>query len=348
MSSILDALNKLEQEKAQASRESERADTDPVSIASELVGRSMLRDRVTLRVTPAGLLVSVGALAVGLVVITFAAAMMFMRPAREAAPPAESVALAPAPAALVTLETSTSPATLPPTTSTPPAEAPPPPSDSKPADAIVPSAPTAEIAPEAAIVSPPESAPAAESPKPGETESAAPAPAPESPAPIPAKKESAPKAESVAATAGLTPARSADPEVKAPAATSKPRTRVAARPAEAEASATRELPGSRPPVARNEDVRLESLPILTPMDQSRYGFIRLKVNMVKPAGDTSPQGSALITFEEESSGGERTVNRMPFYEGQRIQQSPLRLFKVGPDRVGIEDVRTGEKYQLPI
>ena len=88
--------------------------------------------------------------------------------------------------------------------------------------------------------------------------------------------------------------------------------------------------------------------MLTPQDQSRYGYIRLKVNMVKPAGDSNPQGSAILTLEEESNSGDPVVNRMPFYEGQRLQQSPLRLFKVGTDRIGIEDIRTGEKFQLPI
>jgi hypothetical protein len=84
------------------------------------------------------------------------------------------------------------------------------------------------------------------------------------------------------------------------------------------------------------------------VDQTRFGFVRLKVNMVKPAGETNPQGSAILSFVEEGADGQAVPNRMRFYEGQRIQNSSLRLFKIGADRVGLEDMRTGDQYQLPI
>lgn len=350
MSSILDALNKLEQEKAQASRESERSDTDPVSIANELVGRSMFRDRVTLRVTPATLLVSLGALSVGLIVITFAAAVVLTRSARETPSVVDQVAAAPAPAALTATGVQ-APAAASVSVSAP--EVAQPAAELKRVDLPASNAAVSTEAANPAALPVSTVAPAVEVPKPIETKPDTPVSAPGLSAPKPEKKETPPAEEPVVAKAGSAPAGAAAEtkpglEVKVPAATSRPRTRMAAKSADADETTARVLPGSRPTANRNEDVNLGLLPILTPVDQSRYGFIRLKVNMVKPAGDTNPQGSAILTLEEESEGGERTVNRMPFYEGQRLQQSPLRLFKVGPDRVGIEDMRTGDQYQLPI
>jgi len=341
MSSILDALNKLEQEKAQASRESERADTDPVSIANELVGRSMLRDRVTLRVTPAALFAMAGVLVVGLVVVTFAIAMMITRPSRDLRTSAAPITEAPAMAQ----------------TAAPLASPPPDPVvESVAAQTPAPSATTlVETAkPANSAATPP--APVAEVPKSIEKKADL-VPAPTVQAEPKVKKtetKTPPASESVLAEADADSADEAIDEVapvpaqKTPATSPRTRTRIAVKPLDESERVARERPVLPAASSRNEDVRLETLPVLTPVDQARYGFVRLKVNMVKPAGDTNPQGSAILTLEEDSGGGDPVVNRMPFYEGQRLQQSPLRLFKVGTDRVGVEDIRTGDRYQLAI
>ncbi len=70
MSSILDALNKLEEDKALAQSPPEGSeDLDPDSVGEELVGRSVLRDRITLRFTPLTLIV--GGLIATVVVVSF-------------------------------------------------------------------------------------------------------------------------------------------------------------------------------------------------------------------------------------------------------------------------------------
>jgi hypothetical protein len=334
MSSILDALNKLEQEKAQTTRESEHADTDPISIANDLVGRSVLRDRMTLRVTPAALMVAVGVLAAGLIVVTFSAAILVTRTPRDAGGVAEISAAAPALAVPVTIETP-APAQAPPAIAIPAsATAAPaaPPSDIKPADTTAPR--------ETALVKIADLAPAPEAtPIPVVDAPKAAVPQPDAAPPAAAPKERP-------AAAAATP--ESEPGLKAPSAASTPPTRVAAKATPDVSAAPRESPGAptRPP--RNANVRLDQLPVLTPVDQLHFGFVRIRVNMVKPSGETNPQGSAILTLSEASDGGEPVVNRMKIYEGQRLLQSTLRLFKVEADRVGIEDARSGEQYQLPI
>ncbi len=110
----------------------------------------------------------------------------------------------------------------------------------------------------------------------------------------------------------------------------------------------RRLPGpAGKPRARTVGESLQSLPILTPVEKARYGFERLTVNMVKPKSETNPQGSAIMTVEELESDGSVRRNTVPFYEGQRIRGSSLRLFKVEQQGIGLEDVRTGERFHVP-
>jgi hypothetical protein len=105
----------------------------------------------------------------------------------------------------------------------------------------------------------------------------------------------------------------------------------------ADASATR--------APRIED--LSALPVLTDADIARAGLVQLKINMPSPAGPANPQGSAILTVREEAGDGSIVTNTMKFYEGQRIQTTTLRLFKVDRNAIGIEDMRTGQQYRLP-
>ncbi|MCH7910131.1 MAG: hypothetical protein IIB38_10995, partial [Candidatus Hydrogenedentes bacterium] len=81
MSSIFDALNKLEQDRAHAQRFSEGVGVDPASAAQELIGPSVLRDRITIRFSPLTLIL--GGLACVLVLVSFsiAAALLIVRSA---------------------------------------------------------------------------------------------------------------------------------------------------------------------------------------------------------------------------------------------------------------------------
>jgi len=349
MSSILDALNKLEQEKAQAARENEENELDPAITAHDLVGRSMLRDRVTLRVTPAALMLSVGALAVTLAVVVIAAAMIFSRasakPAEQTAaaqvPMVQAPAPSPAPAVIETtppVEPPAAAADAPAVaTAAPdiPATSDAPPASTEPAAQPLPSPqPTSFVPPAQPAVVPQTAAPSptviARQPEPK-----AEAPAMLEPEVIPPPKES--PSEPVAAAP--------KPAVSEPA----PRTRVAAAPPlvdEDDLPPRRTPPAPKATAPAQQDVALDRLPLFTPVDQMRYGFERLTINMMKPADATTPQGSAILSFTETSPDGSKLSNRMRFFEGQRIQQSPLRMFKVEDGRVGIEDVRTGDRYQL--
>jgi hypothetical protein len=366
MSSILDALNKLEQEKAQAARDIDQIEIDPAT-AHDLVGRSVLRDRVTLRVTPATLVMTIGAMMVVLAAVTFGGVMLLMRPATT--PNNEQTASA-APWSAVS---------EPPVAS---AGTPPPPvPDAPSASALVPAAPQENTAVDAPVVNAPaagmpvNATPQVDAPAPQPHVAAPPPEATPSPAIVARQPESKPEVPGAAApeskpepkVSSPAPVASAPAPVGAPPASDSanteapppaevkpaPRTTVAAAPVEDDKPASRPIPRRTPPgssvsVPKQEDVALDRLPIFSQMDQARYGFDRVKVNIARPANDKNPQGSAILTITEESSDGSLIRNQMRFFENQRILDSPLRLFKIEDHRVGIEDVRTGDRYQLGI
>lgn len=124
--------------------------------------------------------------------------------------------------------------------------------------------------------------------------------------------------------------------------------RVARRTETADARPGRTLPAASAQSTRMpEPEDLNSLPVLTPADIARYGLIQLKINMPTPSGPRNPQGSAVLTIREEAADGTVVTNTMKFYENQRIQSTQLRLFKVEATAVGIEDMRSGQRYRLP-
>lgn len=371
MSSILDALNKLEQEKAQAVRDHEQDELDPAITAHDLVGRSVLRDRVTLRVTPMALLLSIGTLVIVLIVVAFVAALTLARngekPAEQTAAAVDATALSPTPFVI-------EPAPAP----EPVVEAPATAAEVVPAPAAVEPAPVeaapAETAPPVQTLPSPQSTafipqPDVVTPSAGPVTSPAvvarqPEPKPEPPAAVapevkPEVQQAPPAPVSAAPTPGPASSAVVPPSRDLPAAVEledleepTPRTRVAAAPVNDAEDDPLPPPRRTPPAPKTtatppRDVAVDRLPEFTAMEQMKYGFDRVKINMMKPADATNPRGSALITFTETSDDGSSRTNRMRFLEGERILQTPLRLFKVESDRVGIEDVRTGDRYQLP-
>ena len=81
MSSILDALNKLEQEKAVA--QAVEVDVDPALAAQELLGQDFLRDRVAVQVRPVSLIAAFVAFSLVLVGLSVWISLI-LRPAPEA------------------------------------------------------------------------------------------------------------------------------------------------------------------------------------------------------------------------------------------------------------------------
>lgn len=377
MSSILDALNKLEQEKAQAQRDREQAQVDHVSAAHDLVGRSVWRDRVTFRLSPSTLVLSGLLMAIALIAVSIAIALITIRALESDTQPTVTAA-----AAVQAAETPVGPE---PITATPPADgaAPvsPAPNASQPASESPPPAVPAEAdafqeeedASDLSVA-------AAESTKPAEAPSSRATP----PDPVPEREVVASVSKDDMGAQVADPVRPEPPgggpddegpmrteamvesssqpeppatpernESKITSASTETWTSTRERMARREDDdqplwSSRRVPG---PSAENPDraadEALHQLPVLTAVEQSRYGFERLTVNMVKPASDTNPQGSAIMTVHERDADGSTRRNTIPFYEGERIQRSNLRLFKVERQGIGLEDVRTGERYQMP-
>lgn len=337
MSSILDALNKLEQEKAQSRRELEGTPADPVSAAHDLVGRSVLRDRVTVRISPATLIVSGGALLTLILAIALVVTISL-----GGSDDPEVTASAISPSGTSRIPELDLPATSPSTSSF--VRLPDPAPTPMPTQIQAGPPPVPTNAPQDPKLD--TSQPAAAAPPPVSTQQVAPAVVSRTePEPAPPKQEPA-RAATRQATA---PEPEPDPPAhdlvddEPPAAP----TRVARSAEDVTSRSNRSLPASEAPATRaprNED--LSTLPILTDSDVRRFGLVQLKINMPSPAGPSNPQGSAILTLREEADDGSVIANTMKFYEGQRLQTTTLRLFKVERDAVGIEDMRSGERFQL--
>jgi len=349
MSSILDALNKLEQEKAQAKREAVRPeDIDPANAARDLVGPDVLRDRVTLRIP--GMLIVAGAVAVtALVLISVAMAVIFLQSAQSGPGDSATIAAATTPLSEPSerpkppIPESSASASHGPLESSPPVKSP----ERGPIAATSSSdLQPSEPAPESTPASEPDSSAA---PTVRNTDAS----------------EREPEADGMRTALALTESVPVSVERDAPAPGESVRDDLEAfapdetfgRPAPEPAPhreardrpATRQTPGLEDePASGPDEPPLIRYPILTTYTlQSQYGFERVSVNMVKPAGPTNPRGSALITVQETDPDGGVRTNRVRFYEGERIQRSQLRLFKVEQRAVGFEDLRTGDRYHIP-
>lgn len=368
MSSILDALNKLEQEKAQAKREAERSDIDPVSAAQDLVGKSMLRDRVTLRVSPSTLAISGVLIVIALVAASVAVSLVVLNSMSGTGSEASVAASTRDVPVSVTVAEET-PAEMPAAIASPPSAA----AEDSAVGApetkettLSASDPQATVVDEAKLsgLSEPAEGPVADDKETAKLEVDA----------ASAKGESAGAPEANVASEPAPPVPAAEPKVTTPSA-EEPTT------ADTSASTTvaavteddepaRDLSAGRERIARqfeDQDLfrsrtsvpgpadnppaptvaeSLTSLPVMTPVDMARYGFERMTVNMVRPVSETNPQGSAIITLRETGSDGVALENRLRFYEGQRLQGSSLRLFKVERGGIGLEDARSGDRYYL--
>jgi hypothetical protein len=330
MSSILDALNKLDQEKANARRLFERSDVDPVAATHDLVGRSLLRDRVTLRVSPGMLLVYALAVVMGVSALAALVAIALLRPDRDRPTGADS-ALASAPQQRAADFDDAAAASAPPERSAGPVLVRLPEPEPAPAPQQVQAGPSMPMTRPADAATPHE---------PGKSVSTSPATI----APKPVRS-----LESVADPPP--PAAAPPPAVQsAPASTSiedASNQRVARRVESVDTPRDRPLPAASAPAPREpvpED--LHNLPVLTPSDIGQFGLLQLKVNMTTPASPTNVRGSAVMTVREDAAVAV-AIKPTTLYEGQRIRTTLLRLLKVESDGVAIEDLKTGQRYWLP-
>jgi len=335
MSSILDALKKVEQEKAAKAAEAETYVPFTPESAAELFnqptrhGDAPSKSPVMLLAAVAGLVV-IGVLASVVVSMTLlrsqGQATIAQAPVQQS-PVVAAPVTAPAPAPQAVVPTPAPQPTRQPAPVEQPVQVAPAPPVVVPAPAPAPVA--QQPAPVAATPAPtPVPAPAptpAPAPAPVQVAMAIPTPAPvaETPAPTPPPATpSAPaafQAPTPAPVMNTPPPPAPEPRV----ATPRPAAVPVPKPKPISASAaTREAP---------KDVDVTTLPVLTPGDFSRYGLDGLALNMLRAPSADRPTGMAIINLNK-------------VYPGELIPGSRARLVGVARTGIGVEIEGSGEQY----
>jgi hypothetical protein len=348
MSSILDALNKLEEEKKEAARTAAEAVIDPRVAARELfgLGKGALRGGHAGPSPVLWGLAGMGALAV-LAAVVMMFVVSFGRPgpiatiasaipahqmsAVPVAVPAPAEAAAPVPA--VTL------AAVAPNLQPEPAAAVPepvaePPKTPQPRE----EAPAPRVEARAPAPATPAPAPVALAPLP----TAPPAPAMPGPATLPEPTPPATPAMEMASTklpelaaVGQAAIAPAAPEIDGGGLwSSVPSVEIAPLPPmRAEAAEDSPLPAvspaaKRPAVSVSD---LKKLPPLRETDRVRLGFDKVKINMVQPVTEKQPHARAIINYK-------------PIMIGEIIPQTRTKLIGVDTNGIAIEATASGERY----
>lgn len=314
MSSILDALKKLEEEKAARRPGGNDASSDPVTPFETVNDSSRYRRRQDeVSVTPKSLLIAGLGMSIVLVVVSVSVSMVLMR-GQSATPTVASLPpVVPQEAA--------------PSVETPP-----------PAAAITP--PEPEVAPEPVSAA---NAPTAPAPKPepkamtASAVKAEPVPAakPEpvrEPAPEPKPEpmqvaDAAPQAATPAPRAeipALAPAPAPEPVYEAPAPVATPEPTP---------------PPPEPQSLEAKDVEpvadLKSLPVLRTSDRISLGLENMRVNFLRESTPSRPTAMAVINLNK-------------IHLGEVIPGTRARLVAVERSGIGIEIADTGKRYYIPL
>jgi len=349
MSSILDALKKLEAEKAEANKPPEIIDGDA---GDELIGRSALRSRMTIKISPTMIAVAVGVFVLFSMAASVGISMMLLRPANE--PVVAQAAVAPVPVAAPVVEPQpvSAPVTPAPVVEPQPvaASVTPPPA---PVPAPVKAATVAPTPPE-----PPKAVPVevAKKSEPEPQQQPKPAPAPKAveetkeksaPAPIknddvkPAEKpvaEKAPEeepvskepAEPVVLAKAEKPVKATKPEKAEPVELPE---KTAAKTAKAEKPAAPESPAPKEAASALPE-SIFRLPVLRRSEAENYGLDGIQINMVRPPDKMRPYGSAIINLE--------TV-----HTGEKIPGTDAVLIAVEKKGIAIEIEGSKDRYHIP-
>lgn len=338
MSSILDALKKLEAEKAAKQiGEPEPPEEFHLEAAEEELTAAGRGRASEVHVKPAWLLAGAGIFAIVLVVVSVTVSIVVTRasvhstlppvaanvPLPPQNPPPQPAAV-PAPPPVRSVEPP--PAAEPPApqaNETPPAapqivvktlEPPPPP-------AKVVEAPAAAIAPPKA----PEPAPEPKAPAPvAPAKVAAPPPPPVEPVVEPPKPAPVVVAKNIPS-----PEPSPEPAVVPPA---PPRAVSAPPPAPVVDTPQPVLPKASTQKTA-ERINLDELPILKSSDRARFGLENLKLNVLREANGNRPNGLAIINLNK-------------VYIGEVIPGTRAKLIDVKSHGIGIEIINTGEKFYV--
>jgi hypothetical protein len=337
MSSILDALKKLEAEKArQAEAELVRLDDEPFepdTAGEELVVPLIEAPGPPVAVSTRTLVVGGAVFAVALVAISVSISLWVARssvtPIRVtenvAAPVAESPVLAdPSPA-------NEAPSATPPPEA-PAAASPPAPEADLPAATPKPEPPAKPVVAKTAKPTPaPVKAPKPVSPPP-ETQVAAPEPAPAPEAP-PAAQELAPAPKAVQLAQAPKPVMPPEPALveQAPAPVAEEPALVIETPVAAPPPLAVPPPPSEAEIG---PVDLKKLPILRSSERVRFGLENVRLNVLREASPTRPHGLAIINLNK-------------VYIGETIPGTRARLIEVKSHGIGIEIMDSGERFYFP-
>lgn len=333
MSSILDALKKLEAEKVEArQREADRT-SDHVE-ERELVGRHIVRPRNAVRITPAVVALGFLVIAALLVGTSVGVSMLLVSRSNETTVPEVAVNVAPttlvqpppavAPPEPVAVAPSQPPATEPAVrNSTPKAENPESAPPAKPETTVAEPAPSTPPPPDAAVPEIKEPAPKVETPEPV---------APVAP----------PVAVAARAPETPTPVDRPQPETQAP----EPKVRNASNPWEGPMMRTAPPARTSVPEARHEpevpvaapaalDIEALAKHPLRETDKRRLGLVGLQINMLQPVNKKRPVASAIINLN--------TV-----YVGEIVPRTTAKLVAVdGVKGIIIEMLDTKERFYVP-
>jgi len=326
MSSILDALKKLEAEKAEANRV-EEAPFEPKIARHDLVGPSAFRDRMTFRFSPVVVISAAILIASVVIGVSVGLSLFLVRPQKGEPPGTSKQQVSGFESRVSGFGSEKWPSAEP-----KPEEEPP---------VTITRQQVAKLEPA------PQPPPA---PQPAERLEAAPNPAPEpvakaEPAPEPvAKAEPAPKPalEPVAKAEPAPkpvpePVAKAEPESKPtpePVAKAEPTPEPPSIPAAEPTPDTRNpKPEIRNPKKASRPIDLLLLPALRETDKARYGLSDVRVNMVRPASKARAYASAII-------------NLQPVQVGEKIPGSEATLIGVESRAIGIEIEGTGERFHI--
>ncbi|MDP7638864.1 MAG: hypothetical protein QGG73_04000 [Candidatus Hydrogenedentes bacterium] len=341
MSSILDALKKLEEEKALEDLLGDSADSSAEAMPPEPVRvGGLVPDSWRLELTPGRLTAIMGGTVLALTLISVLITYLLLRPgagseasAIAAAEPESSPSVSIAQAVAVLVEDPLPERSIREEVRALPAS-PEPIAEELPR-------PTVEPVLEEPASSSPEpvrATPAAATAQPPTVQARAVAPRPTTP--IEREKASAPKRATApepvfdARDLRVEPVRT--PAVKPAQPESRVRTvrTEAAFPSRGYSSRSRESARALPPPKAKNPVPIEKLPLLSTTVRMRYGLEDLRVNMLVIKGPHTPRTVAII-------------NHLPINEGETIPKTRVELIKIESHGIAIKIIETGDQYYIP-
>lgn len=323
MSSILDALKKLEEEKAARKAESEGANAfAPETPPEPVLGESTRpqRQREEVRLTPKTLLIGAAVMSLLLVLVSVSVSMALVRgsaPSQVVNAPSGGVAALAANSAVAPGPPAAAPAAIP---------APAPGSFAE----ATPAAPVHATAPAPAAAAPEAEAPKLAEPKVAEPKAEPKVPEPKAARPAPEKMRVA-KTETALPEQPSAPAPKPKPKAPepAPAPESEPEPEPARKPAP-EPEVTSIEAKDVAPVGN-----LKELPVLRTSDRISYGLENMRVNFLREATPSRPTAMAVINLNK-------------IHIGEVIPNTKARLIAVERGGIGIEMADTGKRFYVPL